>query len=87
VIVLGEAYYADDFQARLDGRPVPYFPVNHAFKGILVESPGEHTVAFRYRGQHFGLSLRLAQAGLVLLAGFALALLLLPRKRLMGPTV
>jgi hypothetical protein len=87
VIVLGEAYYAEDFQARLDGRAVPYFPVNHAFKGVLVESPGEHTVAFRYRGRHFGLSLHLAQAGLVLLVACALALLLLPRQRLTGPAV
>jgi hypothetical protein len=79
VIVLGEAYYANVFQAHLDGRPVPYFPVNHAFKGILVESPGEHTVAFRYRGQYFGLSLYLALAGLVLSILLALALRLKKR--------
>jgi hypothetical protein len=78
VVVLGETYYPDAFQVRLDGRTVPYFPVNHAFKGIFVEYAGEHIVTFRYRGQHFGLSLHLAQAGLVLMFALFLALLLLP---------
>jgi hypothetical protein len=63
VIVLTEAWYRDDFQARLDGRPVPYFRVNHAFKGIYVESPGRHRVSFRYWPEHLTLSLWLATIG------------------------
>jgi hypothetical protein len=74
VIVLGEAHYKHDFEALLDGRPVPYFRVNHAFKGIQVDTAGEHTVSFRYRPQYFSLALGLAATGLALLAAAALFL-------------
>lgn len=66
LIVLAEAYYADDFIALLNGKPVPYFRVNHAFKGIHVERSGLHRVSFRYWPKHLTLGLWLSGAGLVL---------------------
>ena len=68
IAVLTETYYPDDFEVLLDGRPVPYFRVNHAFKGVRIPHPGAHTIAFRYWPQHFTLALWLAVAGLLWLA-------------------
>jgi hypothetical protein len=73
VIVLMEAWMPDDFVATLDGRPVPYLRVNHAFKGIVVPASGAWTVEFRYRPVRWRLSLLLAGIGIVLLASVAFA--------------
>jgi hypothetical protein len=73
VVVLTEAFYPGDFVALVDGRPVPYFRVNHAFKGVFVSQPGRHQISFRYWPEHFSLSLWLGAAGLVLLAGLGVA--------------
>ena len=34
--VLGESWLDGDFRATIDGRPVPYFRVNHAFRGVWI---------------------------------------------------
>ena len=68
VIVLTETYYKNDFEALVDGQPVPYFRVNHAFKGIYLDTRGTHRVSFRYWPEHFTVALWLAAGGLVLLA-------------------
>ncbi len=76
VVVLTEAYYKKDFEAFVDGQPVPYFRVNHAFKGVYLASSGEHQVSFRYWPQYFTLALWLGAGGLVLLiaaAGYLLS--------------
>jgi hypothetical protein len=67
VVVLTETYYKNDFEASVDGRRVPYFRVNHAFKGIYLESAGVHRVSFRYWPEYFTLALWLAAGGLLLL--------------------
>jgi hypothetical protein len=67
VVVLTETYYKSDFEALVDGHPVPYFRVNHAFKGIYLETGGVHRVSFRYWPEYFTLALWLAAGGLVLL--------------------
>jgi hypothetical protein len=46
VAVLTETFIADDFRATLNGQRVPYFRVNHAFKGVAIPSAGEWTVTF-----------------------------------------
>jgi hypothetical protein len=46
VAVLTETFIADDFRATLSGQRVPYFRVNHAFKGVAIPSAGEWTVTF-----------------------------------------
>jgi hypothetical protein len=71
VAVLTETYLAEDFQVMVDGKPAPYFRVNHAFKGVAIGAAGRHEITFAYWPQHFTLALWLGAAGLVLLvAGF-----------------
>jgi uncharacterized membrane protein YfhO len=68
VAVLTETYLAEDFQITVDGKPAPYFRVNHAFKGVAIGSAGRHEITFAYWPQHFTLALWLGAAGLGLLA-------------------
>jgi len=70
VVVLTEAYLDRDFHVTLNGESVPYFRVNHAFKGVRVEKPGVYTVTFSYWPQHFTLSLWASGAGLLLLCSW-----------------
>jgi hypothetical protein len=70
--VLTETFYAEDFQVTVDGKPAPYFRVNHAFKGVAINSAGRHEITFAYWPQHFTLALRASAAGLLLLVvGFS----------------
>jgi hypothetical protein len=71
LVVLTEAYYAEDFQVTVNGRPTPYFRINHAFKGVAIDGPGRHAITFAYWPQYFTIALWLGGAGfLLLLAGF-----------------
>ena len=71
VAVLTETYYAEDFQVTVDGKPAPYFRVNHAYKGVAIASAGRHEITFAYWPQHFTLALALGGVGLVLfMVGF-----------------
>lgn len=69
VVVLSENYWPGDFRAEVDGVKARVVRLNHAFKGVLIETPGEHRVTFRYVPKHFPWLLGLAGLGLVLLAG------------------
>jgi len=69
IVVLTEAWLGKDFRVTLDGRPVPYLRVNHAFKGIFVADAGPHRVEFTYRPRRFTLALVLGFSGLALLGG------------------
>lgn len=74
IAVLTEAYYEDDFQVTVDGRPSPYFRVNHAFKGVAITTAGRHEITFAYWPLYTTLSLWLAATGVILAllaAGFA----------------
>jgi hypothetical protein len=65
VVVLSETWLKDDFEATVDGKPVPYFRVNHAFKGVYIDLPGSHRVGFRYWPRYFTLSLWLSVIGML----------------------
>ena len=82
VVALEETFLPDDFVATLNGRRVPYFRVNHAFKGVVIPSAGEWRVRFEYRPAHWRVSLSLAGVGTIGLAavGFAAG----PRRRRSG---
>lgn len=69
VVVLTESWLKGDFRATLDGQPVPYLRLNHAFKGIVIDRAGTHRIAFRYVPRHFDLALALAALGLAGLIG------------------
>jgi hypothetical protein len=68
IIVLTEAYERGNFEATLNGSPVPYVRVNHAFKGIYVDRPGTYRVRFAYWPRDLSAALGLAAAGLALAA-------------------
>jgi hypothetical protein len=70
VVVLTEAYLERDFHVILNGESVPYFRVNHAFKGVIVEKPGVYTVTFSYWPQYFTMALWVSGAGLLLLCSW-----------------
>jgi hypothetical protein len=71
IAVLGETFLPGEFRATLNGAPVPYFRVNHAFKGVVIPSAGEWTVQFEYRPSRWHVSLIGAGLGVVTLAGLA----------------
>ena len=66
VAVLTESYLKDDFRATLNGKPVPYFRVNHAFKGVSIPSAGVWDVAFVYRPRHWTIAWICAAVGMLL---------------------
>ncbi|HEU5081508.1 MAG TPA: hypothetical protein VFT72_20005 [Opitutaceae bacterium] len=66
VIVLSEVYYPKDFRVYLNDQPATYFPVNYAFKGVLVTQPGTYTVRYEYWPHHLTASLLAAAVGVLL---------------------
>jgi hypothetical protein len=78
VVVLDETFMAGDFVATLNGRKVPYFRVNHVFKGAAIPSPGTWRVKFEYRPVRWRESLAIAAFGLIITV--AVAILARPRR-------
>ncbi|MEO6003622.1 MAG: hypothetical protein ABIZ04_05760 [Opitutus sp.] len=66
--ILHENWLPDDFRATLDGKPVPYFRVNHTFKGIVLPKAGRHRIQFEYWPRGFTRSLIAGAIGFVLMA-------------------
>ena len=71
IAVLSETYLPGEFRATLNGITVPYFRVNHAFKGVVIPAAGEWVVAFQHRPVHWQLSLVLAGLGVIMLVGMS----------------
>ncbi|PYI94256.1 MAG: hypothetical protein DME97_01990 [Verrucomicrobia bacterium] len=67
VAVLTEAYVPGDFRVTLNGAPVDYFRVNHAFRGVKIPAAGKHVISYSYWPRHFTLSLVMAAIGSLLL--------------------
>ena len=80
-IVLTEAYEPDNFRAWLNGKRVPYFRVNQAFKGIYVDAPGTYEVRYAYWPHALSRCLALSVLGLCL-AGAGIAWAALTRRTL-----
>lgn len=80
IVVLTEAFVEDDFRATINGKPARYFRVNHAFKGIVLESPGEYRIAFAYWPRRMTMALAVAGAGIALLAAWILVHLFRSRR-------
>jgi len=68
VIVLNEVFWPGDFRAELNGRKVPVLRLNHAFKGVQVDAPGDYHVTFRYVPRNFPRNLIIAGFAALLLA-------------------
>jgi hypothetical protein len=67
--VVSEAFVERDFRATLNGQPVPYLRVNHAFKGVAIPGAGVWRVEFEYRPALWSVSWALAAAGWAGIAG------------------
>lgn len=67
IAVVTEGGSPDDFRATVDGQPAPVLRVNHAFKGVLIDSTGRHRIKLVYWPRPLAVSLWLAAAGVVLL--------------------
>lgn len=69
IIVLTEVFWPRDFRVEVNGRPARVLRVNHAFKGVAVDAPGEYRVTFRYWPRNLTRNLFLAGLGVLLSAG------------------
>jgi len=67
VVVLTEAFWPGDFRAEVNGREHPVLRLNHAFKGVVLDAPGDFTIRFRYWPRNFSRHLLLSATGLALL--------------------
>jgi hypothetical protein len=72
IAVLSEAYLDGDFRATLNGKPVPYFRVNHAFKAVSIPSAGIWDVTFEYRPRHWTVAWICAAIGALLAASLGI---------------
>ena len=74
IAVLGETFEEGNFRLTVNGQPAPYFRVNHAFKGVALDSAGDYRIVFTYWPRVLTPALWLAGIGLVLGAGTAFLL-------------
>lgn len=81
VLVLADAYYPG-WEAAIDGQQARVFPVNHAFRGVLMPA-GDHAVEFRYFPTSFKLGL--AVSVIALLASAVVAVRLIRTKSTKEP--
>ncbi len=65
-VVLGEAFEQGNYVVTVDGKKAEPFRVNHAFLGVIINSPGPHEIVFTYRPRVWRLSLCIAAAGIFL---------------------
>jgi hypothetical protein len=66
VAILTESYVAGDFNVRVNGTPVSYFRVNHAFRGVTLPAAGKYVISYSYWPKHFTASLLMAALGALL---------------------
>jgi hypothetical protein len=83
VVVFSEIWYGPDWQAYIDGVPVPHARANYVLRALAVPA-GEHTVEFRVESRAYDTSrpIMLASSGALLL--LVLLMLGMELKRTMG---
>ncbi len=67
VIVLNEVFWPGDFRATVNGQKTPVLRLNHTFKGVTVDGPGDYRITFRYVPKNWPRNLALCATGAVLL--------------------
>jgi hypothetical protein len=65
LLVLTDLYYPG-WVATIDGQPTPIYPVDLAFRGVVVPA-GRHVVEFTYRPVSFEIGVKVAAAGFLAL--------------------
>ncbi|MEO6244463.1 MAG: hypothetical protein ABIQ12_03425, partial [Opitutaceae bacterium] len=68
VVLLTEAFWPGDFRAEINGRKAQVLRLNHAFKGVVVDSAGDYKVTFAYLPKSFPRNLKLCAFGAALAA-------------------
>jgi hypothetical protein len=66
-IVVTEAYEEGNFRVTVNGTDAPCLRLNHAFKGVYVDSAGVYNVRLSYWPRGFSMTLALFGAGLALI--------------------
>jgi hypothetical protein len=68
VLILTDILYPG-WSASLDGKPIPIYPANYAFRGVVL-TPGRHRIEFAYRPTSFVLGSTVSVISLLFLLGF-----------------
>ena len=80
VVVLNEVFWPGDFRAEVNGQKSPVLRLNHTFKGVTVDAPGDYRITLRYVPKNWPRNLALCATGAVLLL-LTLVLALRPARR------
>jgi hypothetical protein len=67
VIVLNEVFWPGDFRVEVNGQKSPILRLNHTFKGVAVDAPGDYRLTFRYVPKNWPRNLTLCALGAILL--------------------
>jgi hypothetical protein len=67
IAVVSEGFEEGNFRATANGKPVDYFRVNHAFKGVYLPKPGRYVIRFSYWPRMLTPALWLSALGMVML--------------------
>ncbi len=78
--VFSEVYYADGWQAYIDGNPVSYVQTDYILRGLMVPS-GTHKIEFKFDPQVVKTGSRLSLASSIIVAGLILGALFLTFKK------
>lgn len=70
VVCLTEAQ-APDFSVKVNNEPGEVLTVNHAFKGVYLDRPGNYRIEFTYRPRYWGLSCALFWVAVIFVTGTA----------------
>ena len=66
LVVFSEIYYADGWDAFLDGEKVPHFRVDYVLRAMVVPA-GKHTIEFRFEPKMYYLGNKIAYASSIVL--------------------